>query len=158
MCFAYVCEVNFPPCTSRIQFRVLFPFLGQILQSKDRRHRANRDATTAVLSGCAGHESSPWWAELSFQLASLFGYFPLLNLQKGRPSADWGRMIFHVADVDAFWTHLKQKGFKPDSPQDAPGENGMSTCMIRIVTSCRLRDTLIVRIGEPSRQSLGRFG
>jgi catechol 2,3-dioxygenase-like lactoylglutathione lyase family enzyme len=45
--------------------------------------------------------------------------FPLINLQKSRPTADWGRIIFHVSDVDTFWTDLKQKGCEPDSPQDA---------------------------------------
>jgi uncharacterized glyoxalase superfamily protein PhnB len=28
-------------------------------------------------------------------------------------------MIFHVADVDAFWTHLKENGLEPDNPQNA---------------------------------------
>ncbi len=45
--------------------------------------------------------------------------FPIINLQQGRAAADWGRMIFHVADVDAFWTHLKEKGFEPEIPQNA---------------------------------------
>lgn len=46
--------------------------------------------------------------------------FPLINLQQGRPTVDWGRIIFHVSDVDTFYANLKQKGFEPDSPQDAP--------------------------------------
>ena len=45
--------------------------------------------------------------------------FPVINLQQDQPTADWGRIIFHVSDVDAFWAHLKQKGLEPDSPQDA---------------------------------------
>ena len=45
--------------------------------------------------------------------------FPVINLQRGHPASDWGRMIFHVADVDAFWAHLKEKGLEPDSPEDA---------------------------------------
>src|SRR5215831_18943099 len=45
--------------------------------------------------------------------------FPLINLQLARPATDWGRVIFHVSDVDAWWDLLKQKGFKPDYPQDA---------------------------------------
>ncbi len=45
--------------------------------------------------------------------------FPIINLQQGRATAGWGRMIFHVADVDAFWTHLREKGFEPDIPQNA---------------------------------------
>ncbi len=45
--------------------------------------------------------------------------FPIINLQQGRATTDWGRMIFHVADVDAFWTHLKEEEFDPDTPQNA---------------------------------------
>ncbi len=45
--------------------------------------------------------------------------FPILNLEQGRIANRWGRMIFHVADVDAFWTYLKEKGFDPDIPRDA---------------------------------------
>ena len=30
-----------------------------------------------------------------------------------------GPSIFHVADVDAFWTHLKEEGFDPERPRDA---------------------------------------
>ena len=44
---------------------------------------------------------------------------PIINLQQGRTSVHWGRMIFHVADVDAFWTHLKENGLGPDNPQNA---------------------------------------
>lgn len=46
--------------------------------------------------------------------------FPILNLLEDRPVRDWGRMIFHVADVDSTWSYFKQKGFEPDRPQDAP--------------------------------------
>ena len=28
---------------------------------------------------------------------------PILNLEQGHSVAGWGRMIFYVADVDAFW-------------------------------------------------------
>jgi len=44
---------------------------------------------------------------------------PILNLEQGRPVSRWGRMIFYVADVDAFWTYLKERGFDPERPQDA---------------------------------------
>ena len=43
----------------------------------------------------------------------------ILNLELGDPASGWGRLIFHVADVDAFWTHLKEKGFNPEIPRDA---------------------------------------
>jgi catechol 2,3-dioxygenase-like lactoylglutathione lyase family enzyme len=45
--------------------------------------------------------------------------FPIINLQLGQPTADWGRMIFHVSDVDAFWAYLNEKGFAPNRPADA---------------------------------------
>lgn len=43
-----------------------------------------------------------------------------INLRLGSSTADWGQVIFHVAGVDAFWAHLKQNGFEPDRPRDAP--------------------------------------
>jgi catechol 2,3-dioxygenase-like lactoylglutathione lyase family enzyme len=45
--------------------------------------------------------------------------FPILNLEHGPPVVGWGRMIFHVADVDAFWTLLKERGFDPERSRDA---------------------------------------
>jgi len=45
---------------------------------------------------------------------------PILNLEQGRSINGWGaRMIFYVADVDAFWEYLREKGFNPESPRDA---------------------------------------
>src|SRR5260370_35224068 len=49
--------------------------------------------------------------------------FPIINLQKGQATAGWRRMIFHVADVDAFWTHLKNKGFNPDMAHNPAWED-----------------------------------
>jgi catechol 2,3-dioxygenase-like lactoylglutathione lyase family enzyme len=43
----------------------------------------------------------------------------ILNLESGRAGIQWGRLIFHVSDVDRFWASLKEKGFHPDRPQDA---------------------------------------
>jgi catechol 2,3-dioxygenase-like lactoylglutathione lyase family enzyme len=43
----------------------------------------------------------------------------VLNLEHGDPAIQWGRLIFHVSDVDRFWAHLTEKGFHPDSPCDA---------------------------------------
>jgi len=44
---------------------------------------------------------------------------PILNLEQGRSVPGWGRMIFYVADVDAFWEHLRGKGLQPERPRDA---------------------------------------
>ena len=44
----------------------------------------------------------------------------ILNLEQGKASVRWGRLIFHVSDVDHLWAHLMEKGFHPESPQDAP--------------------------------------
>ena len=43
----------------------------------------------------------------------------VLNLEQGDSVSQWGRLIFHVADVDGCWRHLKEKGFDPDIPRDA---------------------------------------
>jgi catechol 2,3-dioxygenase-like lactoylglutathione lyase family enzyme len=43
----------------------------------------------------------------------------ILNLEQGRPVTSWGRLIFHVTDVDALWNHLKGWGFDPEIPRDA---------------------------------------
>jgi catechol 2,3-dioxygenase-like lactoylglutathione lyase family enzyme len=43
----------------------------------------------------------------------------VLNLEQGDSVPQWGRLIFHVADVDACWTYLKEKGFDPEIPRDA---------------------------------------
>jgi catechol 2,3-dioxygenase-like lactoylglutathione lyase family enzyme len=45
--------------------------------------------------------------------------FPFINLQLGSPALDWGRIIFYVADVDAFWIHVKEKGLAAETPQNA---------------------------------------
>ena len=42
----------------------------------------------------------------------------MLNLEHGDPGTQWGRLIFHVSDVDRFWAYLTEKGFHPESPRD----------------------------------------
>ena len=52
-------------------------------------------------------------------LRAKYGSASILNLEQGRSVPGWGRMIFYVADVDAFWEYLRGKGFNPESPRDA---------------------------------------
>jgi catechol 2,3-dioxygenase-like lactoylglutathione lyase family enzyme len=52
-------------------------------------------------------------------LRAKVGSAPILNLEQGRSVTGWGRMIFYLADVDAFWEYLRGKGFNPESPRDA---------------------------------------
>jgi catechol 2,3-dioxygenase-like lactoylglutathione lyase family enzyme len=47
------------------------------------------------------------------------GKDPILNLEQGNPVAQWGRLIFQVADVNAIWAYLREKGFRPETPRDA---------------------------------------
>jgi catechol 2,3-dioxygenase-like lactoylglutathione lyase family enzyme len=51
---------------------------------------------------CAGHADSA-----------------ILNLEEGETRTQWGRLIFHVMDVDALWKHLTDLGFEPERPRDA---------------------------------------
>jgi catechol 2,3-dioxygenase-like lactoylglutathione lyase family enzyme len=44
----------------------------------------------------------------------------ILNLEQGDRVIRWGRLIFYVTDVDALWTHLNERGFDPEIPEDAP--------------------------------------
>ena len=43
----------------------------------------------------------------------------ILNLEQGHVTRDWGRIIFHVEDVDRLWAYMKEKEFNPDRPRDA---------------------------------------
>src|SRR5207247_8722785 len=43
----------------------------------------------------------------------------ILNLEQGKPVDGWGRLIFHVADVDAIWRRFNKLGFEPEKPQNA---------------------------------------
>ena len=53
----------------------------------------------------------------------------ILNLEQGHMTRDWGRIIFHVEDVDRFWAYLKEKEFNPDRPRDAAwGERYFHIC------------------------------
>jgi uncharacterized glyoxalase superfamily protein PhnB len=44
----------------------------------------------------------------------------LLDTRQPRTSSSgWGRLIFHVTDVDEAWAHLKARGLDAQRPQDA---------------------------------------
>lgn len=43
----------------------------------------------------------------------------ILNLEQGTCSGPWGRIIFHVKDVDELWSYLKARTFDPPHPRDA---------------------------------------
>ena len=43
----------------------------------------------------------------------------ILNLEKGQVTPVWGRIIFHVKNVDRFWAHMKEKEFGPARPRGA---------------------------------------
>ena len=49
------------------------------------------------------------------------GYLNLIARPAGGPRSRWGRVIFYVSDVDAFYSHAVAMGLKPDTtPVDAP--------------------------------------
>ena len=53
----------------------------------------------------------------SLQTSSAKG--TILNLEQGHVTRDWGRIIFHVENVDRFWAYLREKEFNPERPRDA---------------------------------------
>jgi catechol 2,3-dioxygenase-like lactoylglutathione lyase family enzyme len=53
----------------------------------------------------------------------------ILNLEHSNPAIRWGRLIFHVSDVDRLWLYLTENGFHPDRPRDASwGERYFPMC------------------------------
>jgi catechol 2,3-dioxygenase-like lactoylglutathione lyase family enzyme len=43
----------------------------------------------------------------------------ILNLEQGTSNSGWGRLIFHVKDVDQLWADLKARGLDAARPRDA---------------------------------------
>src|SRR5215470_12007118 len=75
--------------------------------------------------GCGDHSRGGGYATVGPVLSGFSSLrvpqatFPIINLQQGEPAVGWGRIIFHVSDVDAFWNLLERNGFSPTTPQDA---------------------------------------
>jgi uncharacterized glyoxalase superfamily protein PhnB len=66
---------------------------------------------------------------LKIVLRTKDGKNPILNLEYGNPATQWGRVIFHVSDVDRFWAYFNEKGLHPESPRDASwGERYFHSC------------------------------
>jgi catechol 2,3-dioxygenase-like lactoylglutathione lyase family enzyme len=42
----------------------------------------------------------------------------ILNLEQGTFTDGWGRIIFHVTDVDELWGYLKTKELNPSPPRN----------------------------------------
>ena len=80
---------------------------------------ADMRAAVQFYAGVLGMELLYGGPNATFSSLRMCAEYPILNLQKARPTTDWGRMIFYVADVDSTWSYLKQEGFDPDSPRDA---------------------------------------
>ena len=62
----------------------------------------------------------------------------ILNLEHGNASIQWGRLIFHVSDVDHFWEYLMEKGFHPDTHTMPRGANVIFICSILMAMSFHL--------------------
>ena len=41
----------------------------------------------------------------------------ILNQEQGKAITRWGRIVFHVADVDAVWKQLTELRFEPERPR-----------------------------------------
>lgn len=80
---------------------------------------ANMQASVRFYRDVLGLEILYGGEDSAFSSLRLKGGDAILNLEHGKVSVRWGRVIFHVSDVDAFWASLIEKGFHPDRPQDA---------------------------------------
>ena len=84
---------------------------------------------------------------------------PILNLEQGSPVPQWGRLIFYVPEVDAFWSYLKEKGFHAESPRDASWGERYFHLYDPTATSCRLHiRSELVGITKPPLSPLSRLG
>ncbi|MBV8585151.1 MAG: VOC family protein [Verrucomicrobia bacterium] len=80
---------------------------------------ANMDASVRFYKDVLGLEVVYGGEGSHFTSLHANGGGTILNLEHGNASIQWGRLIFHVSDVDRFWAHLIEKGFHPDNPRDA---------------------------------------
>ena len=80
---------------------------------------ANMEASVRFYKGVLGLEIVYGGEGSYFTSLRTKGGDTILNLEQGNPSIQWGRLIFHVSDVDRFWAYLMEKGFHPDNPHDA---------------------------------------
>ena len=80
---------------------------------------ANMRASVRLYRDVLGLEITYGGEDAYFTSLRTKGRDTILNLERGNPAIRWGRLIFHVSDVDSFWAYLKEKGFHPESPQDA---------------------------------------
>jgi catechol 2,3-dioxygenase-like lactoylglutathione lyase family enzyme len=80
---------------------------------------ANMEASVRFYKDILGLEISYGGEGSSFTSLRTKDGDTILNLEHGNPDIEWGRLIFHVSDVDRFWEYLTEKGFHPESPCDA---------------------------------------
>ena len=62
----------------------------------------------------------------------------ILNLEYGNAGIRWGRLIFHVSDVDRFWAYLMEKAFIQTVPRMPRGANVTSICPILMAINYHL--------------------
>jgi len=86
-----------------------------------RGHSAccEHDGVSAILQSCSGMELLYGGEDAGFSsLRAKDAQSAILNLEHGGTVTRWGRLVFHVKNVDALWTHLSERGFDPEVPQD----------------------------------------
>ena len=105
------------------QDNLLLPGIGCSRGSCTRTQCCGDECTFATAGKSSDEGSAPAAGEgrgtFFFSLRAKDAKTPILNLEQGHSVPGWGRMIFYVADVDAFWEYLRGKGFDPESPRDA---------------------------------------
>jgi catechol 2,3-dioxygenase-like lactoylglutathione lyase family enzyme len=112
------------PFRKRNPQRTLFPFHQMTLSMVEKISAvtlrvANMEASVRFYKEVLGLEIIYGGEGSSFTSLRTKDGDTILNLQHGNTDTEWGRLIFHVSDVDLFWAYLKEEGFHPDSPQDA---------------------------------------
>jgi catechol 2,3-dioxygenase-like lactoylglutathione lyase family enzyme len=107
-----------PRWDARWYFRVMAAMVEKISAITFRT--ANMKASVQFYRDILGMELLHGGEQASFSsLRAKDNQSAILNLEQGDTVTDWGRLIFHVADVDALWRRFNELGFKPEKPQNA---------------------------------------
>jgi catechol 2,3-dioxygenase-like lactoylglutathione lyase family enzyme len=107
-----------PRWDARWYFRAMAAMVEKISAITFRT--ANMKASVQFYSDVLGMELLYGGEQASFSsLRTNDNESAILNLEQGDTVTHWGRLIFHVADVDALWRRFNELGFKPEKPQNA---------------------------------------
>ena len=110
----------------------------------------NMSRTTEFYSSIPGFEIVYESSETQFVTFSINDQFINLEFNE-KEISDFGRIIFHVENVDKLYEHLKQSKFSDrieGEPKDASGGGGFSISEIQIIIRLHLQSPFEKRMND----------